>query len=283
MRFHPFLLVLLLGLTVLLSCEADREETDYIARVYDHYLSRERLVENIPPTASSDDSLKRAKVFVNAWIREKVLLQKAEFNLNKEDPRFQKKVERYLNDLIIYEYEQQLVNEKLDTHVTEAEMLEFYEENKQNFLLKDYVARARYMVAPEDLKGIDRIARRFMEYDESDSLAVAEYVEEHGLYFKDDPENWMVVPQLLEIIPINFTYLEEKVKIKSNFDKSDDGKRYLLYIREFKVKDSESPFELERERIRSIILNSRKSELLEDMRDNLFKEALESGQIEIKE
>lgn len=256
---------------------------DYVARVHDNYLTRSMLAKHIPATATSDDSVKRAKVFINSWVKEQVVLERAEFNLNTEDEVFQSKVESYLNDLLIYEYERQLVRQELDTVIDEAELLAFYEQNKENFILKDYVVKARYLIAPDDLEGLDRIARKFKEYDEEDSLEVQNYVETHDLPFMDEMNEWIFVPGLLETVPINFTYFEDKVKQKKYFDKTDNGKRYLLYVRDFKVRDGESPFELERERIKSIVLNNRKRRLLSDMRDKLFQDALETGQIEIKE
>ncbi|NND93431.1 MAG: hypothetical protein HKN45_01120 [Flavobacteriales bacterium] len=266
------------------SCVTESEDLDYVAKVYDQYLTREMLAEQIPATATPDDSIKRAKVFINTWVKEQVVLEKAEFNLNREDDRFKSKVDAYLNDLLIYEYERQLVQQAMDTLVTQEELLSFYEENKSNFILKDFIVKARYLIANEDQKDIEKIARKFRNYSEKDSLDVLSFVESNDdVYFSDNPDEWVFVPRLLETVPINFSYFEDKVKVKSYFDKQDNGRRYLLYVRDFKVRDSESPFELERERIKSIILNTRKRNLLDDMRTGLFQEALEAGQIEIVE
>lgn len=254
-----------------------------MARVYDNFLTREMLAEQIPATASPDDSLKRAKVFINSWVKEQVVLEKVKFNLKEDDERFQSKLEAYLNDLMIFEYEQQLVDQNLDTAIEKEEMFAFYNQNKKNFLLKDYVVKMRYLIIPEDTEDSEKIFRKFKNYSEQDSLDIMHLVESNEFYFRDNPEEWVFVPKLLEVIPINFTYFEEKVKLKNSFDKTIGGKRYMLYVRDFKVRDSETPFELEEERIRSIILNSRKQEILQTMRENLFQDALESAQIEIRE
>lgn len=253
-----------------------------MARVYDRYLTAEELAEHIPATATHDDSLKRAKVYINSWVKEQVVLEKAEFNLAEDDARFQSKLQSYLNDLMIFEYEQQLVEQKLDTAVTEEQMRAFYQENTQNFILKDLVVRARVLMIPEGTEGADKAYRKFRNYSEEDSLDIQVYAEDYGLYLRDRIDEWIFVDDLLAQVPINFDYFERQLKLKKSFDKTQDGMRYLLYVREFKVSDSESPFELERERIRKIILNSRKQTLLKDMRDKLFQDALDGNQIEIK-
>ncbi len=271
------------GSALIISCTSNEEEDEYIARVYDKYLTQAMLAKQIPATASQDDSLKRAKVYVNSWIKEQVVLHRAKFNLKEDDDKFQSKIEAYLNDLMIFEYEQQLVDQNLDTSVALEDMLRFYEENKQNFILKDYVVKMRYLIAPEDTEDLEKISSKFRDYDEQDSLDIVHFVETNGLTYRDKSDEWVFVPNLLEIIPINFTYFEEKVKQKKYFDKTMNGRRFLLYVTEFKVRDSETPFELEKERIRSIIINTRKQELLLSMRNRLFQDALESAQIEIRE
>ncbi len=253
-----------------------------MARVYDRYLTHERLAEFIPLTASRDDSLKRAKVYINAWVKEQVVLEKAAFNLSEDDDRFQSKLDAYLNDLMIFEYEQQLVRQTLDTAVTDEQMRGFYEENSKNFILKDHVVRARILMIPEGVEDVERAIRKFRDYSENDSLDIQNFVSDNSLFFQDRPTEWIFVEDLLDQVPINFDYFEKHVKLKNFFDKEQGGMRYLLYVTEYMVRDSESPFELERNRIKSIIINTRKQSLLEEMKDRLFQKALDSGEIEIK-
>jgi len=253
-----------------------------VARVYNRYLTQDRLAEFIPPTASRDDSLKRAKVYINSWVKEQVVLEKAAFNLTEDDDRFQSKLDAYLNDLMIFEYEQQLVKQTLDTAVSEEQMRAFYEENSKNFILKDHVVRARILMVPEGVEGVERAIRKFRDYSENDSLDIQKFVADNSLFFQDRPSEWIFVKDLLEQVPINFDYFETHVKLKNFFDKEQGGMRYLLYVTEYVVQDSESPFELERNRIKSIIINTRKQSLLEEMRDRLFQKALDSDEIEIK-
>lgn len=264
------------------ACQDKGAHEDYVARVYARYLSRAQLADFIPLTASHDDSLKRAQVYVNSWIKEQVVLEKAAFNLAEDDARFQSKLDAYLNDLMIFEYENQLVQQTLNTSVTEDQMREFYNENAKNFILKDHVVRARILMVPDGVENVDRAIRKFKDYSEEDSLDIQKFVADNSLFFQDRPEEWIFVKDLLEQVPINSDYFERKVRQKNFFDKEQGGIRYLLYVTEYKVRDAESPFYIERERIKSIIINTRKRELLEEMRSRLFQDALDSNEIEIK-
>ena len=54
---------------------------------------------------------------------------------------------------------------------------------------------------------------------------------------------------------------------------------FLVRIRDFKIADSFSPIEFEWDRIRSIIINIRKLELISRMKKEVFAKAQEEGKI----
>lgn len=265
---------------LVLSCAQEGPIEDYVARVGDSYLSQEELAASIPPLLAGDDSVKRANVFVNNWVRNQVVLNKAKFNLNENDSRFEAKMKDYLNDLMIYEYEQELVRQQLDTAVNQEEMLAFYEQNKHDFLLKDYVLKIRYLVVPQNVEGLQDIVDIFRQ--DKDSMNLAEFAKEHAYRFIAGDGDWVYLEELIDEIPITKDYLRGRLGQQKFFQKESDGKLYLIYVEDYEIKDGESPFELEQKKIKSSIINSRKLNLLEEMRDNSFKEALKKGTIEIR-
>lgn len=271
-----------IGLIALLAaCSPAESEGDYVARVYDRYLSAEELAEHIPASVGEADSLKRAKVFINSWVKEQVVLQKAEFNLSEDDERFQRKLKAYLNDLMIFEYERSLVDQDLDTSFTDQELRAFYEENQASFQLKEPMVRFRALIIPDSVDGLAGIVAKFNDYDEADSLEVNTYVAQQELRLVDNPQRWHTLEYLLEVSKLNPEYFLKMISQKRVFDKHVDGRHHLIYVHEFRDSDALSPFPMQRERIRSILLNGRKATLLNEMRDRLFEDALSKGQIEI--
>ena len=61
----------------------------------------------------------------------------------------------------------------------------------------------------------------------------------------------------------------------------DSNFAYYVNIKEFKIKESISPLSFEKENIKKIVLNKRKLTLIEEMQNNLFKEALKKNDFEI--
>ena len=55
--------------------------------------------------------------YISKWIRNKVLLDQAQNNLDDNSEVLEDKVTLYKNSLLIYEYQQRLINQNFDTSV----------------------------------------------------------------------------------------------------------------------------------------------------------------------
>ena len=118
------LLVLLLSLT---ACKNAEEESPLVARVYEHELHMDDLVGLVGEGVSGEDSAAIVDNYVDQWVRQTVMLSKAEKNV-KDD--FSRQMNEYRNSLLIYAYERQIVEQLLDTVVTDAQMEEYYESHR---------------------------------------------------------------------------------------------------------------------------------------------------------
>ena len=61
----------------------------------------------------------------------------------------------------------------------------------------------------------------------------------------------------------------------------DQQFRYYLYIKDYKIKGNISPFSLEHEKIRNILLNKKKIKYLKQLEDELYQNGLDLGKIKI--
>ena len=113
----------IVALTLLLQgCDFIRKhpKEDVVAECYGKYLYKSELDAIIPEGTSMIDSIQRAGAFIDTWIRRQVLLHQAENNLGDLD--FSKELEEYRNSLVVYTFESQLIDQRLDTIVTDEEM-----------------------------------------------------------------------------------------------------------------------------------------------------------------
>jgi hypothetical protein len=133
----------------LISCQQQEEEHIPIASAFDNVLYSDELVEVMPDNLHAKDSLLFARNYINQWQHKKVVLHFAESNLQEEQLDFSRQIEDYRNSLIIYEYRKRLLNQNLDTLVTDEEIQTYYDEHKQEFTLKKNIVQVVFLKVPK--------------------------------------------------------------------------------------------------------------------------------------
>jgi hypothetical protein len=139
--------------------------------------------------------------------------------------------------------------------------------------------RALYVQLPQEETQLDS-ARFWLEAADSLSIPKLEqWCIEHGAHFALDFEYWWFLSDLLDQIPMQIYRVEDQLRKRKVIEFTNDNKRYLLRILEHQFKDRPSPIGITRERIVDLILQERRRALLEDLRDELVKEAWAHGEI----
>ena len=281
MRKFPFLLTLVVLFFGGCNLFVPKSETTELARVGSKYLYLVDVKDNIPIQAGLEDSLLIIQESVNKWIEQELLVQRAELNLGKAALDIDKQLQDYRNSLVVYSFEKEFVNQKLDTVVGEQELLNYYQNNTQNFELRDYVVKVLYVKVEKNAPHQKELSKMLTaEEDEELRYSLEDYCRQFATNFMLENETWLYFNDLLKEIPIKTFSIDAFLKKNSYLELEDENFNYFLSIKDFRLKDSVSPFELESNRIKSIILNKRKLDLLSKMRKNLFQDALSNNQIE---
>lgn len=274
---------LLLSLIVICSCTGFfRKKTERpVARVYNDYLYESDLKNVIPWGTEPKDSITLAKNYVDAWIRQRLIIHQARKNLTDEQMKFEQQLENYRNSLIIYAYENELVRQKLDTVVSDEEIENYYSANQQNFLLKDNIVQVQYVKVPNK-SPYTRQFRKLLDSDNSsDKTKLSAECEKHAAdYFLDD-QNWLLFNDLLKQIPVRTYNQEEFLKNHRDLEYQDSLFTYLVRFRDFKIKEAVSPLSFEKERVKNIILNKRKIDLIGKMHNDIYEKALKKNDFEV--
>jgi len=275
--------LLFAGLIILTAClnSSNRGSDNVLARVYNDYLYESEVKALVVPGASPKDSLAIVQNYINNWIRQKLTLYKAEANLLQEDLQFEQQLEDYRNSLIIYAYESKLVSQNLDTIVNDEEIEKYYNDNVGNFQLKDNIVKTYYARFDSDIPEIRRINRFFYSNtpEHLDSLEV--YIESFSdLYYLND-EVWILFKDVLHFVPIQTYTQEAYLQNHRKIEITQEPYIYFVNIVDFKIKEGVSPLSFEKENIRQIIINKRKLNIINQMRDDIFETALSNNDFEI--
>lgn len=263
------------------ATKPSNDKGQLVARVYNYKLYKSDLAELVPDGSTAEDSLRIVKSYINNWVREMVLVKKAEDNLSAQQKNVQKQLDAYRNSLIIYAYEKELVRQKLDTNVSEAEIDKYYKEHPENFQLKDNIIKVRYVKASKKAPNIAKLKTLYKSDKPQDVKELENWCKQFADNYYIDDNSWLLFDDLLKEIPIQ-TYNKELFLQNNRFvEVADSSYQYFVNILGFKVKDGMSPLTFEKDNIRKIILNKRKLDLIDKAKDDLFSSAIENKDIEI--
>ncbi len=252
-----------------------------VAECYGKYLYESDLKGIVPEGATTMDSIQRVSTFIDSWVKRQVLIHQAENNLNKEMLDLDKQMEEYRNSLIIYTYESQLINQKLDTVVSEDEIAEYYEQNKEDFQLRNTMVRVAYVILEEDSKQATDFKKLLSDPDtlmlqnidiQATYYAVKSYV---------DVDQWIRLDELTNIIPIQIFNAESFLKKNKFVCFNMNEYTYMVRFVDYLLEESTSPIEMVSDNIKSVILAQRKQTLIDKMQTALYEKAKRENAFEV--
>lgn len=253
-----------------------------LARVYDSYLYLEEVLEQMPQKLHGKDSANFVQNFAETWAKQRVVLLHAEKNLDDDQKDVEHDLESYRNALITYAFEKELVNQKLDTSVSNTEIEAYYNKNPQNFELKDNIIKVIYIKVKKNAPKINKLKEWYKSEKQVDKKPLEDYCHQFAENYFLEEDAWLLFDDLLKEIPIETYDKEQYLKNNRFIELTDSAHLYFVNIKGFKIKDSVSPLSFERDNIRNIILNKRKLTLIESMKTDVYNEALNKNEIEIK-
>ena len=252
-----------------------------VAECYGKYLYESDLIGLVPEGTPTMDSIQRVSTFIDSWIRREVLIHQAENNLNMEELDLKKQLDEYRNSLVIYAYETQLINQKLDTVLSEDEIAEYYEQHKEDFQLRNTMVRVAYVIIPEDSKQKATFQKLMSDPD----TLLLQNIDVLAMYYAAksylDVDHWMRLDELTNIVPIEIFNAESFLK-KNKFVCFDMNEHtYMVRFVEYLLEESTSPLEMVRDNIKSVILAQRKQAMIEEMQTALYEKAKNEKAFEV--
>ncbi len=265
------------------SCDLllKKESDQPVARTLDQYLYRSDIKDAIPEGISDQDSMVIARRVIEAWIKNQLMLNRAELALSNEQKDFDKQIEEYRSSLLIYSYRQKLLLQKMDTIITEADILEYYENNINNFVLNKDIVKGAFVKVPLSAPNIGSV-RIWSKSGSNDALDQLEkYCINYAEKFDTFNNTWIYFSTILERIPLNIDQLARFIRYNKNIETADSLYHYFIHISEHKTEGDITPMVLIQDDIKSILLNKRKIEFYQNLESQVYNEGVNRNQFEI--
>lgn len=272
-----------LVLVLLFSLSSCRNAVEHggktpVVQVGSHYLYQEDIVSLLPYGLSAADSLAFVKDFIRKWLEEQVLYEKAEHNI-RGDERIEQMVAEYRRTLVLNSYEQLLIEQRMSEELTEEALQEYYEKNKQLFMLEEPVIKGVFIKVPLSSPGIKDLKRWYKDGAEESLEQLEKYAFRNAVIYEYFYDYWVPVSELEGKLIINLAELGENFEKHRNIEVEDGEYCYMLHIEEYVLKGEEKPYDLARQEIVDLLTSKQKVDFMDRVKKDLYNQSMDMGRI----
>ena len=255
-----------------------------LARIGTDVLYESEVKKLLPAGITPEDSASMVQRYIEAWSLSRLIIAKAEEQLSKADRDVSAQMEEYRKSLLGYRYEQQYVEERLDTAVTRQEIEEYYNSSPQNFVTDVPVIKGRVIRILTKSPYYEQISKSCMVTDKDDVKSLESLCFDSAEKYNDFGKQWVPVQVLAKECGISTESCENRLKGSDHVWELVEGPVTVLVFIEHVIGSGEmAPLDYYSERIRESIVSKRKQALLSKLERDLLDDALVSRKLKIYE
>jgi hypothetical protein len=250
-----------------------------VGKVILYYDEMPKLIQH---GVDESDSAAIIQNYINKWAKRELLLQKAEDNLSPElRDEITRQIEETRANLVIYQYQRQMMLEKMDTVLTDTELENYYAANEKSFMLSSNIVKALFIKLPVETPEINKIKQLARSNNQSDLQQLESFCYQFAEKFDDFNEEWVPMDRLSVELQEDIENEENFLKRNTFFETSDSVSVCLVSIRDYRLRATLAPFEYVRDDIKRIIWNSRRLEFIQSLENGIYNEALKENSFKI--
>jgi hypothetical protein len=273
---QTFLIIAFLTFTV--SCfKSDNKQI--IASVNEKDLLLSEVLKEMPK--ATEDSTFFIERYMNLWIRKQLMIYHSEINLSSDLLNYEAQIAEYRSSLLIYAYQQELINQNFDTSITSKEISDYYNQYREEFKLVKNIFMGRYIVVDKSAPKSKKIKKWYKSNKPDDIESLTDYCHQFAKEYYLSDSSWQYFSSINNKLPKFITEEEYFLENTKGVWFEDQQYRHYIYIKNYQIKGSISPLALEREKIRNVLLNKNKIQYLKQLEDELYQNALALKKIKI--
>lgn len=275
------ILFYLLFITFLLGCfQSNFNESNYVARFGENYLSKEKFYQLIGNYQRSD-SLTKANEVINEWALRKILLSKASLNLDqKKLDSLSQLADEFKNTLYVDYYVEALLNAKTNLEIDSLEIDSIYKLRKNQMQLNASIYKYLIIEISKDFSDLNKIKQSVLRFSTEDQKYL-DSISNRFKTYKIKNKNWSNDRQLTK--DLNFISRNRLIDLKkSKFYQFEDSlSLYLIKIIDSKSQGDISPKSYVASTLKQMILNERKAIIMSQLKNGILNEAIMNNKFEI--
>lgn len=274
------LFILILLLMGLFSCETKRPDKARIPllEVEGKFLYLDQLEGIVPANSSSADSIQIVESYIRKWTTDILLYETAKRNITNK-AEIDKLLDDYRKSLIIHQYQQNMLSQKLTSKVPEDSIRAFYQKYSQQFLLEETIVKGVLLVLPVGAPKLDKVKTWVRKADTKSLEEIEKYSLQHGLSYDYFADQWIPLQEIQKKSSSQFELINGGLQINQLYEVSDSLKHCLLSLDSIKRVGDVEPYELAKDKIAYLVMNQWKSDFIKNFEKDLYRDALQNGTI----
>jgi hypothetical protein len=258
--------------------QAPREGDRLLAQAYNKSLYLSQLEGIVPEGSTPEDSALLVSAYTQRWVQEQLLMYEAERNIPK-DLNIDELVRDYRASLVRFNFEEQIIAEKLDSVISEPELQAFYENNKDQFQLESTILKCLILKIPTSAPQSD-LNKLWYNHNADTDVKLNAFAKQWATFALLDRNKWYKLDEVAAFLPKG-TLTTDNVSSRKEGTVSDGDFRFYYRVLEAVQGKTTAPFDYVREQAQKVILHRRKQELLEKWKEDLYQKELRRENVKI--
>jgi hypothetical protein len=249
-----------------------------LAKVGSEVIYLDEAVQGMPQGLSVKDSTAYVQQFLKNRVKELLLYDKAVKNL-PQGKDIDELVENYRRSLVIYAYQQQVLNEKMQNDITDTEIQVFYENNRDRFIAGHDLIKGIFIKIPKSAPDLSKLKKLYKNSSNEAFSQIEKICVQNGGQFEYFYDRWVIMDDILDQLSYDTGKNSDFLRTRSTLDVVVGEFEYLLYVDDFVLAGSTAPLEYVKDEVRNIVVNTRKTEFIHRFEQDLLREAEKKGKI----
>lgn len=234
----------------------------------------------LPRGMTGADSAAFVERYVAKWARKQLKLREAEQLFSRSEEDIDSLVEAYRESLLIRKLEQHLVDDRLDTLVTEEQVAAYYAAHASDFKAPQTLVKGRVVRFDSGNRQAAKLHRMMSRPSASAGQDFADLCTKNNFVLDDFTSSWVTYTEFLSYLPILRSRNYDALLIPGRVQQMNDSRSgYYFEITEVVRPGEVLPLDRVGQTIRRILFNRRQNEIIRDYDERLYRQALEEGDV----
>ena len=274
---------LLFAIIIITTCLSRNDKIDHggktpLVGVGNDFLYQEDVEQMLASDRMIKDSAEFVEKYIENWLEDILLYNQAKRNVasSKDINRL---IESYKKSLLLNIYQERLVAQQLDKEILAEEITTFYESNKQMFKMEEPMLKGLLLKVSKKAPKMDAVRRWSKSSDPEDLEKLEKYTLTNAQVYEYFHDTWTPLSAIASKIPMSEDELRRKASEKKMIEFSDSASTYMINVTDYLPIGELKPLDLAENEIKELLVNSRKADFLQKVKQDIYNEALKNGNV----